>query len=790
LKLRSKTTSPKREVEKTGSSDCVFFNFSTSSILVVLNFLCFVPDPESQLLSAQERKPFPPPKSNVITAEITFDDFLGSEACVECHKEQYNLWKDSTHGRAGGSPSSKTIIGNFNGKPLQLKEAKVTPFIDNGQYLFLVEQEAFPKQTFKVSAVVGGGYLEGGGTQTYFTKFPDGTLRFLPFDFIRKEQVWFGETKSARGWIPIDRQLAITDLGEWPPSRILGTDPTFQNCQECHGSQILVNYDIGKKRYITKYKSLAINCESCHGPAKRHVERIRSGKIHEMEDIGMKALATLSKDQSLQICFQCHAIKDVLDSGYLPGKNLENYYALKLPILGDNPYHPDGRIRAFGYQQNHLFSDCYLNGSMTCVDCHDPHSQSYRDINGSALKGKFDNGQCTGCHASKAHEPERHSQHKADSPGNLCTSCHMPFLQHRSVGGRLRFARSDHTIPIPRPEFDQKLGIENACVKCHQDRSITWLQAKTEEWYGKIKPHKKIVTNLLATQKGAGRRTASKLLLDSEENHIMAQVAGLSLFIQEYLSPEMAYLELEIIAKLKQLCESEDLDLKALALMSLHFSYDHDPEVHAYLRNKLQSLNTEEMRVRKRWAVALAYLAGLYRGKGELENSVVTYKKALEVLPDDAATLVNLGITYSHKADIEQAVACYQKALEFKPHDAIAWVNLGIAYQKRGELSSEVFAYKKAIEYNPWNALGHFNLGNYYYKQNNFADAIAAYRKAVEIDPGLALGHFYLGRAFVKLRDLASAASAFKAGLQYKPDESGAREMLRDIEAYLAKNKP
>ncbi|MCH8954435.1 hypothetical protein IIA28_03830 [candidate division KSB1 bacterium] len=201
MKLRSKTTSPKREVEKTGSSDYVFFNFSTSSILVVLIFLCFVPDPECQLHSAQERKPFPPPKSIPITTETTFDDFLGSEACVECHKEQYNLWKDSTHGRAGGSPSSKTIIGNFNGKPLQLKEAKVTPFIENGQYLFLVEQEAFPKQTFQVSAVVGGGYLEGGGTQTYFTKFPDGTLRFLPFDFIRKEQVWFGETKSARGWI-------------------------------------------------------------------------------------------------------------------------------------------------------------------------------------------------------------------------------------------------------------------------------------------------------------------------------------------------------------------------------------------------------------------------------------------------------------------------------------------------------------------------------------------------------------------------------------------------------------
>lgn len=57
--------------------------------------------------------------------------------------------------------------------------------------------------------------------------------------------------------------------------------------------------------------------------------------------------------------------------------------------------------------------------------------------------------------------------------------------------------------------------------------NVTWLQAKTEEWYGKMKPQKKIVTNLLATRKGAGRRIAGKLLLDSKENHIMAQIAGL-----------------------------------------------------------------------------------------------------------------------------------------------------------------------------------------------------------------------------------------------------------------------
>ncbi|MFQ5674290.1 MAG: tetratricopeptide repeat protein [bacterium] len=638
-----------------------------------------------------------------------------------------------------------------------------------------------------MKAVVGGGHLEGGGTQTYFTEFPDGSMRFLPFDFIRKENVWFAETRNARGWLPLNRQLSITDLGEWPPTRILGTELSFQNCQECHGSQIQVTYDLEKKRYVTRYKSLAINCESCHGPGKRHVELAKSGTIDEARDIGMKPLETLSKDESLAVCFQCHALKDEINSGYLPGRELENYYALKFPIFGQNPYHVDGRIRAFGYQQNHLFSDCYLNGSMTCVDCHDPHSQSYRDVEGNPLIGKFDNGQCTGCHASKANAQKPHSHHKLNSSGSLCTSCHMPFLQHKSVGARLRFARSDHTIPIPRPEFDTKLGIENACKKCHPDKNVSWLQAKTEEWYGQLKPHKRIITNLLAAQKVLNRKDAGNLMLDYEENHPMAQIAGLSMFIQEYLSPEMPYLEPEIIARLKGLAESENMDLKALALMSLHFCCDKNPDIHGYLLEELQSLESEENNIRERWALALAYLGGVYREKAEYDKAIASYEKATEIIPDDAATLVNLGIVYDRNGETDKAIGCYQKAAALQPGNPLAWVNLGIAFQKKGDPNSELSAYLNAIKFNPWSALVHFDLGSYYYKRKDFANAIAFYKKAVEIDPSLALGHFYLGRAFVKSRDLENAVLALKAGLQYQPDEQGARQLLRDIEKYLSR---
>jgi len=769
----------------------IMIGFGVTSVAALLTlFFLKTPfnfSPQTTQIALKERKAFPPLRAATKSTEPTFDDFLGAEACAECHREQYDLWKNSTHGRAGGMTTLQNVIGQFDGKPRRFKDAVVTPSVKEQKYIFTIEQEGFDKKIFQIDAVIGGGHMEGGGSQIYFAEFPDGTLRFLPFDFIRKEKVWFGETKNNRGWVPINENLSITDLSEWPPSRILGAEPGLDNCQQCHGSQILTKFNASAKKYETKYKSLSINCESCHGPGKRHVELAKSGKIEAANDIGMRALATLTKDESLEVCFRCHALKDVIANGYLPEKNLQEYYALKFPILGENPYHADGRTRAFAYQEGHLYSDCYLNGSMTCVDCHDPHAQNYRDVNGVKLNGRFDNGQCTGCHASKALSAERHSHHKKDSPGNLCTSCHTPYLQHQAMGKVLRFARADHTIPIPRPEFDAKLGVENACQKCHVEQTTAWLQNKTAEWYGEIKPHKKIVTGLLQAQNLKDRKAVAALVLDDSTAHVMAQIAGLCHFIENYLRLNMPDLEPDIVEKLKRFARADDLDLKALALMSLHFSQDQAGAVHAFLLDKVQNSGDHEELIRNRWSMALGYLATRYRDQDDATNAIATYRKALEIKPDDAAMLLNLGITYSNAGDLENAITRYQLAAGLAPDDAIILVNWGIALRRRNNAVGAIEKYQKALAINPHLALPHFNLGNVYYERDDFAQAIPAYAKAVELDPSLATGHFFLARAYIKSKQLEPAARALRAGLQYDAGNDEARAMLKQLEAYLTK---
>src|SRR5688572_16961994 len=203
----------------------------------------------------------PPPASagRVDHGGPTFADFVGADACAECHAEKYDAWRASTHGRAGGPPTRDRVIGPFDGRPLRFSDATVTPRVTaGGTFTFTVAQRGRPTREFEVHAVVGGGFMAGGGTQAYFSRFPDGTLRFLPFDYSESARVFFCNTlgRANRGWQPITPRLALADCGDWPPERVLGSTERFQTCQQCHGSQIEVAFDSAARLFQTRFTTL------------------------------------------------------------------------------------------------------------------------------------------------------------------------------------------------------------------------------------------------------------------------------------------------------------------------------------------------------------------------------------------------------------------------------------------------------------------------------------------------------------------------------------------------------
>ena len=732
----------------------------------------------------------------------------GAETCAECHAEEYEAWSGSTHGTAGGPPGPETVIAPFDGQPIRFADAVVSPVVDEaGRYVFIVEREGRPPERLEVSGVIGRGHMVGGGTQGYASRFPDGTERFLPFDYSEDADTWFCNTafvggfwvpgadraglRADAGWLPVTGEMRLTDCGDWPPVRILGTSARFANCQNCHGSQVEVEYRPELERYETRLTTLQINCESCHGPARAHVEWARDG-ARAAGGTRLAALDTLGTDASLDVCFQCHALKRTLGDGPAPSPGTLAGYSLGLPAIGDAPYLPDGRIATFGYQQTHRSSACYLFGSMTCVDCHDPHSQGYRDVFGNPLEGRFDDGQCAGCHAAIAAAPERHTFHPAGSPGAACTICHMPYIQHPELADLIPYGRSDHTISIPRPGTDEEMGLQSACARCHREMSVAELADRVAEWWGEVRPHRAEVAALIrASAPGAGAGALDSALVAAAAagpRHALAKVMAVDAWVRGRTAPGGSRAEGSLRddagRALAILAADEDEDVRAVAAAALHATRGGVGEVRAFLDDLLRTA-PNPARLRVLWSTALTQWAAVTERTHGPGAALPFLQRAQEVRPDAPETLVPLGAGLAATGDVAQAVQVYLEALRHRPDDPVALVNLGLGLEALGRSDEAEAVYARAAAARPTEALPHFNLGNLRFQRGDLEGAITAYRAAVQRDPGLARAQFYLGVALINTGRPEEALPPLYTALEFAPDDEEIRQVVRQLEAAL-----
>jgi tetratricopeptide (TPR) repeat protein len=728
------------------------------------------------------------------------EGFVGPEACRDCHGDQYRAWVASTHGQAGGSPSPETVVAPFDGPPIRFADAMVSPeSTAEGIYRFRVEREGRPTELYQVDAVIGRGHMLGGGTQGFVSRFTDGTMRFLPFDYSVSDSLWFCNTAGqggwwtptaqARvqrldaGWVPITDGLRLAACGDWPPVRVLGSSTQFANCAQCHGSQITLAFDESTKVYVSDATGYDVNCESCHGPGGRHSELARAGRLGSAEDLAIVSLDVQTEDASLAVCFQCHATKGDLAPGHLPGQPLERHYSLGVPLMTDRSLHADGRVRTFGYQEGHLASACYLDGAMTCVDCHEPHGMGYRDINRRPLSSPFDDGQCLACHASMAAEPTLHTQHEPSTRASLCVSCHMPYLQHPAVGAEVPYARSDHTIAIPRPEFDGRRGIESACAQCHADRSEAELANDLRRLWGPIRP----VRPLIAALQDAGADPAPEMLLRPDLEDPVAQILALGTLLEadrrtlrDAVSGTSATTAGE---SLRALADDDDLDVRSIARALLHWSAGDVGDVQEFLgpRGLAPSSHPETVDERSRWLAALRWTGDHRLERGEVVEAILAYDLALRVWPDHPGALSDLGSAYATIQDVPTALAYYERSLASDPGRSAVHVNRGSLLEQSGRTEAAVEAYLDAIDANPWDALAHANIGNVLFLRQEYARSVDWYRSAVSIDPTRIDTALLLAQSY-RLTGYPDSARIHALNvLELDPENDAARRMLLDL---------
>ena len=162
-------------------------------------------------------------------------------------------------------------------------------------------------------------------------------------------------------------------------------------------------------------------------------------------------------------------------------------------------------------------------------------------------------------------------------------------------------------------------------------------------------------------------------------------------------------------------------------------------------------------------------LGYVLRQKGQVDEAMVQYQKALEIDPGYANAHYNFGNALFQKGRLDEAMEHYQKALEIQPQYAEAHNNLGNVLRQKGRVDEAIIQYQKALKIEPDFVMAHYNLGMVLAQKGLADEAITQYQEALAIQPEDADGQINLGIALFKNGRVDEAIARFQKALEISP---------------------
>ena len=119
-----------------------------------------------------------------------------------------------------------------------------------------------------------------------------------------------------------------------------------------------------------------------------------------------------------------------------------------------------------------------------------------------------------------------------------------------------------------------------------------------------------------------------------------------------------------------------------------------------------------------------------YGEKGQYDEAISDYNKALEINQSYAEAYRNRGNAYFYKRQYDQAISDYNKALEINPKYAKAYNNRGVIYRLKGQYDQAISDYDKALEIDAGYADAYNNRGVAYYFKGEYEKSWEDVKKA------------------------------------------------------------
>jgi tetratricopeptide (TPR) repeat protein len=168
-------------------------------------------------------------------------------------------------------------------------------------------------------------------------------------------------------------------------------------------------------------------------------------------------------------------------------------------------------------------------------------------------------------------------------------------------------------------------------------------------------------------------------------------------------------------------------------------------------------------------AVIYNDLGGFHAYKGERDQALEFFNKAVLADPQLADAWSNLGGALDAKGDHAKAMEAFDKAVALNPQSAAALFNRGRALDAAGEEDKALADLNEAVRLKPDSAWPYLVRGLVYDKQGAHEKAIADYDNALSVNPKFPEAYTSRGTAYSDSGDYAKAKEDFAAALALNP---------------------
>lgn len=180
------------------------------------------------------------------------------------------------------------------------------------------------------------------------------------------------------------------------------------------------------------------------------------------------------------------------------------------------------------------------------------------------------------------------------------------------------------------------------------------------------------------------------------------------------------------------------------------------------------------------------------------DPAAVSFRRCLEIDPENPVCCYNLGNSYLHRGQCTEAIPQYICALRHEGNESVqvgARTNLALAYRACAEQDGALRVFLARIQEDPGNPTHHYDLGNHYYRKGLYDRAVNEWSNTARLEPRYCPAYYRLAEYAHKNLDTAAVLDQCRQFIrcsaepdaiqatQAKAQGARCRHLVRELEA-------